>query len=102
MVTELIDADDQLAEFPHLGQPARIDQEITVPPVPGAPNGTPGSICFLIDLPSGTLRISTPRRWYRWRVTIGADAGEAGFWVSAPAPPMPVFGAPSAAESPPE
>jgi len=84
---ELLDDEGQLAELstPTADgfQPARIEQEITIPPVAGAPNGIPGLASLLLDLPLGTLRIRSPRRRYTWRVTLGGDVGETGFWVQA-------------------
>lgn len=75
-------------------QPARIEQEIGISPVPGAPNGTPGLGTFVVEIAAGTLHIPVPRRRYIWRATIGESVGEAGFWVNAPQPPSPIIGAP--------
>jgi hypothetical protein len=97
MVIELIDDEGNVAELddPAGPKPARIEQEITIAPVPGAPNGIPGQGAFLIDLPIGTIRILAPRRRYSWRVQVGGDVGGTGFWVNAH-PAGPIVGRPPA------
>lgn len=98
VLIELVDDEGRVAELsgPEGLQPARFEQEIIIPPVPGAPNGTPGMANLLIDLPMGTLRIPSPRRRYSWRVTIGDQVGGAGFWVQAPPAGPTVGGQPNA------
>ena len=95
MVIELVDDEGQPGHViaPAGLQPVRIEQEIILPSVFGAPNGTPSALCFLLDLPTGTLRITAPRRRYTWRVTVGDDIGEVGFWVNPP-PTTASFGPP--------
>jgi hypothetical protein len=66
------------------GAPLRIEHEIVVAPVPGAPNGVPGVTTFMVDMPVGTIRIPTARHRYVWKVTIGDNAEVLGFWVNAP------------------
>lgn len=93
MLLELVDDEGQHALLPGPGtQPARIEHEITVPPVPGAPNGTPGMVTFMIEAASEAFRIPAPRRRYLWRASIGDATGEVGFWVHAPQPPPTVVG----------
>lgn len=94
MLIELLDDEGhhaQLAIDADQAQDARIEHEITLPPVGGAPNGTPGTGTFMIDLGPGAIRIPAPRRRYLWRVTIGDSVGEVGFWVHAQ-PPAPIIG----------
>lgn len=79
---------------------ARIEQEITVAPVPGAPNGTPGTATYLAEFPAGALRVPAARRRYIWRVTVGADLAEVGFWVGAPTQVLPKIGGPHDPPSP--
>lgn len=85
VVVELLDDEGHVADLagPNGPEPARAEHSIGVPPVVGAPNGTPGRIAWLWDLPAGSLRVA-PRCSYIWRVKIGDDAGQAGFWVEAP------------------
>lgn len=97
VVIELVDDDHgRTAEFanPEGAQPARVEQEITVPSVPGAPNGTPGLTSILLDIPGGTIRITEARRRYVWRINIGEEVGEVGFWVGLP-PQAPIIGIPA-------
>lgn len=86
-IVELVDPDEGTLK------PARIEQEITIPPVPMAPNGTPSHVFFLFDFPPGSLRIPAPRRRYIWRATVGQTSGETGFWVL-PQPQEPRIGNP--------
>ncbi len=93
LVFELVDDEGRIAEIggPDGLKPARIEQEISIAPVAGAPNGIPGMASFLLDFPLGTFRIASPRRRYSWRVTIGEHVGGTGFWVQAP-PARPTVG----------
>ena len=93
LVFELVDDEGNLAELagPEGANPARIEQEISISPVAGAPNGIPGLATFLLDFPLGSLRISSARKRYSWRVTIGEHIGGTGFWVQAP-PAQPTVG----------
>lgn len=86
MVIELVDDEAQPArtETPTGLRPLRIEQEITIPSVPTAPNGTPGLATALVDLPHGSIRIDAARRRFIWRVTVGDVTEEVGFWVNAP------------------
>lgn len=86
MLVELLDDEGQPAHFltPTNPQPVRVEQEITIPSVPNAPNGTPGLTTVLLDLPQGTIRIGAARRRYLWRVTVRDVTEEVGFWVNAP------------------
>lgn len=98
MVLELVDDEGQhaqLAVAPGQTQHARIEHEMTIPSVPGAPNGTPGTATFMMELGPTVLRIPVPRRRYIWRVSIDGAVGEAGFWVQAPQPTPPVIGRPA-------
>ncbi len=97
MTIELVDDEGNpafLAVGPGQVRPAHIVQEMTIPSVAGAPNGTPGTATFMMELGPGALRISAPRRRYMWRVSIADAVAEAGFWVHAPQPPAPVVGRP--------
>jgi hypothetical protein len=86
MVIELLDDESQPAHFmtPTEPQPVRIEQEIAIPSVPTAPNGTPGMTTALVDLAQGTIRIDAARRRFIWRVTVSGVTEEVGFWVNAP------------------
>ena len=83
---ELLDDEGQPAHLltPTNPQPVRVEQEITIPSVPNAPNGTPGLATALFELPQGTIRIAAARRRYIWRVTVRDVIEEVGFWVNAP------------------
>jgi len=70
----------------HGGLPVRIERQLVVPPVPGAPDGTPGATTVLVDLPPGTLWL-TPRRRYIWRIAAESVTQQIGFWVQAPSQP---------------
>lgn len=92
VVLELVDDEGHHAELiTDQAQAARIDHEITIPPVAGAPNGTPGLGTFVMELGPGAIRIPATRRRYVWRVSIAGSVGEVGFWVHAQ-PPVPVIG----------
>jgi hypothetical protein len=96
VVIELLNEDDQLAELqaPAGPLPARVEQQVIVGNVPGAPNGTPGTTTILMDLALGSLLLPAGHR-YRWRVTVDGehdDAWEAGFWVQQPQPNPPTLG----------
>jgi len=86
MLVELVDDEENPAHLltPADPQPVRVEQEITIPSVPNAPNGTSGLTTFLMDLPHGTIRISAARRRYIWRVTVRDVTEDVGFWVNAP------------------
>jgi hypothetical protein len=86
MVIELVNDESEPAHFltPAGPRPMRIEQEITIPSVPTAPNGTPGMTTALVDLAQGTIRIDSARRRFIWRVTVGGVTEEVGFWVNAP------------------
>lgn len=88
MIAELVDDENHPAEMvgPEGLQPVRVTAEVQVPPVPGAPNGTPGHTTAFVEWPAGSIRIRAPRHRYIWRVTIGDAVGEAGFWVQPPPP----------------
>lgn len=100
MLLELVDDEGHHARLrtgPGTLQPARIEHEITVPPVPGAPNGTPGMATFMIEIGREALRIPASRRRYVWRAGIGGAIGEVGFWVHAAQPTAPLVGRPPGA-----
>lgn len=86
MLVELVDDEGQPAHLltPTNPQPVRVEQEITIPSVPNAPNGTPGLTTALFELSQGTIRIGAARRRYIWRVTVRDVTEEVGFWVNAP------------------
>lgn len=92
MVAELVDDENEHAQMagPEGLQPVRLESEMQIPPVPGAPNGTPGLMTAFAEWPAGALRIGAPRRRYIWRVTVGDTSGEAGFWVQSPPPGLTV------------
>ena len=46
-----------------------------VPPIPMAPNGTPGVANVLLDMPLGTLWITGPGRRYIWTISIHQHGG---------------------------
>ena len=71
----------------------RIESQVIVAPVPGAPNGTPGLATVFLDLPAGSLWIPAPRRRYVWHISIEDVNEEIGFWVQQ-APQQPVIGGP--------
>lgn len=83
---ELLDEDSERVELRDEGQlrPATITASITVPSTPGAPNGTPGRGHVLLDLGGGTLLIKRAPGRLIWRVTVGTDTAETGFWVNVP------------------
>lgn len=87
LVVELVDDEGQAAYFmpgPDGGAVARIQHQVVVAPVPGAPNGTPGLATVFIDVPAGNLWIPAPRRRYVWRISLEETAEEIGFWVQQP------------------
>jgi hypothetical protein len=94
LVLELVDDEGHPVHFapgPEAnGPPVRIEHQVVVPPVPGAPNGTPGLTTVFLDLPPGALWL-TPRHRYIWRVSTEGIVEEIGFWVQAP-PQLPVIG----------
>lgn len=98
LVIELVDDDSQPTHFmpgPDGGAPAvRIEHQVIVAPVPGAPSGTPGLATVFLDLPAGSLWIPGPRRRYIWRISTTDASEEIGFWVQQP-PHQPVIGGPS-------
>jgi hypothetical protein len=91
----LVDDEEHPAHFvpgPERGAPeARIQQQVVVPPVPGAPNGTPGLTCVFLDVPLGSLWLPAPRHRYIWKITVGGAEEEIGFWAQAP-PQAPIIG----------
>jgi hypothetical protein len=95
LVVRLVDDEGQPAYFmpgPNDGGPeVRIEHQVVVGPVPGAPNGTPGLATLFIDLPLGSLWIPAPRKRYIWQVSTGNVSEEIGFWVQTP-PQQPVIG----------
>lgn len=98
VVIELLDDEGVHANFavaPGQIQQVRIEHEMTIPSIPTAPNGTPGTATFMMELGAGVLRIPVPRRRYIWRCTVADTVGEAGFWVQAPQPTAPVIGRPA-------
>jgi len=86
MVVELVDDESQPArtQTPAGLTPLRIEQEITIPSVPTAPNGTPGLMAVMVELPPGTIRIDAARRRFIWHIAVGDATEEIGFWVNAP------------------
>ena len=60
-------------------------QVISVPPVAGAPNGTPGQSALVLDISAGTIWIPAPHQRLVWRISLGDVKEEIGFWVAAPA-----------------
>jgi hypothetical protein len=74
----------------HGGAIVVIEHSISVAPVPNAPSGTPGLANVLIDMPAGTLWVSSPSHRYIWRVTSNDVSEEIGFWVQ-PATQSPVL-----------
>ena len=98
LVIELVDDEGHPANFmpgPDADGPVlRIENQVVVAPVPGAPNGTPGLTTVFLDLPAGTLWIRAPRRRYIWRISIEDVSEEIGFWVQAPLQ-QPVIGGPT-------
>jgi hypothetical protein len=103
LVIELIDDEGKPAYFTpgpsNDGPEARIQHQVVVPPVPGAPNGTPGTTTVFLDMPMGTLWIAGPGHRYIWRITTGDVSEEIGFWVQAP-PQSPVIGTPGSMQTP--
>ena len=99
MVVECVDDEGRRAGlFTGDGfEDARIEQEIVVPPVPNAPNGTPGYTTALLEFPFGTLRVEATRRRYVWHVRVGETDAEVGFWVNAPATAPSIGGGAAAA-----
>jgi hypothetical protein len=95
LVIELVDDEGTPVHFApgpaSGGPPVHIQHQVVVPPVQGAPNGTPGAATVFIDLPQGALWL-TPRHRYIWRISTEGVTEEIGFWVQAP-PQLPVIGA---------
>ena len=95
LVLELVDDEGHPVYFPPGpgagGAVVRVENQVVVAPVPGAPNGTPGLATVFLDLPVGSLWIPAPRRRYVWRISIGDVNEEIGFWVQT-APQQPVIG----------
>jgi hypothetical protein len=102
LVIDLIDSDGVPVHFApgpdHGGLPVRIEQQLTVPPVPDAPSGTPGATTVFVDLPPGTLWL-TPRRRYIWRIAAESVTTQIGFWVQAPSPSPPTDSGPAVPQS---
>jgi len=80
LVVELVDDEGQPTHFmpgPDGGAPVvRIESQVIVAPVPGAPNGTPGLTTVFVDLPAGSLWIPAPRRRYVWRISSEGIRGD--------------------------
>ncbi len=93
VVIALQNEDSEPVEFRDAGslRPATITTSITVPSTPGAPNGTSGRGHVLVDLGGGTLLIRRAPGRFIWRVTVGSDKAEVGFWVNVP-PQQPKIG----------
>jgi hypothetical protein len=97
-VLELVDAEGNLVMVPAInGQQAlRLEQQLTVPSISGAPNGTPGRVSMLIELQGGGLPLVVGQR-YCWIVHIDDRTDEqwqTSFFVAGP-PPPPVVGGPA-------
>lgn len=103
LLIELISDDGRQAYFapgPSAGgPPARIPYQVVIPPVAGAPMGTPGLASVFIEMPAGYLWIPAPGHRYIWRITTGGTTEEIGFWVQAP-PQPPAFGGPAQSQPP--
>jgi hypothetical protein len=90
---ELRTADGDLVMVPAInGQQAlRVEQQLTVPSISGAPNGTPGRISMLIEIQGGGLPL-VPGQTYRWIVHIDGKTDEqwqTSFFVAGPpSPPL--------------
>ncbi|MBO0822349.1 MAG: hypothetical protein J2P27_00650 [Actinobacteria bacterium] len=88
LVVELVDGQNRPAYFRSPpdsgGEVARIQTQVTVGPVPGAPPGMPAKLTRLWNFPAGSLWIPSPERRYVWQCSIGYDFGYFGFWVAAP------------------
>jgi len=93
VVIELLDQDSEHVQFRNESQlkQARIAMPLTVPSIPGAPNGTPGRAHLLVELGTGSVQMKHAPGRLIWRVTVGANAAETGFWVHVP-PSEPQFG----------
>ena len=48
--------------------------------------GTPGFASVFLDIPAGTLWISSPGHRYTWRITTGGVTEEIGFYGPLPSP----------------
>lgn len=77
LVLELQTQDGQVVSLPTPAGPSavRVKQGVVVPTLPGAPNGSWGSACYLVNFKGG-LPLS-PGNWYRWVVTADGE-GEPG------------------------
>lgn len=93
VVIGLLDEDAEHVSLRNEGQttPARITTSVTVPSTAGAPNGTPGRAHLLVDLGGGSLQIKRAPARLIWKVAVGTEAAEIGFWVNAP-PSQPKIG----------
>jgi hypothetical protein len=72
--------------------PVRLAHTLVAVPAPGAPNGSPGFVSFLLNLRGG-LPLA-PGNWYKWRATVDKeheDLWEARFYVQRQ-PTVPTFG----------
>ncbi|HEX4082405.1 MAG TPA: hypothetical protein VHX40_05515 [Acidimicrobiales bacterium] len=91
LVVELMNEDGEIAQLsqgPGNFEDARIEHDMAIPSIAGAPNGTPGRASFLVDIPGGGIRVPRAPGWYKWRATIGSTTAEVGFWVNTlPTPP---------------
>lgn len=92
---DLVTDDDQPVQIP-VGDdlvPLRIEHDLVAVPAPGAPNGSPGFVSFMINLRGG-LPLSAGN-WYKWRATVDKEHDpnwEARFYVQRQ-PTAPTIGA---------
>lgn len=89
LVIELVSDDGQPAYWvpgQATGAPiVRMETQVVVAPVPGAPAGTPGSALVTMDMPAGVIWLPAPGRRYTWKITCADLIEEINFWVQAPA-----------------
>jgi hypothetical protein len=87
VVLDLVTEDDAAVLVPLAGpdsEPAalRISHSLVAVPAPGAPNGSPGFVAFIINLRGGLPLV--PGNWYKWRAFVDKEhepAWEARFYV---------------------
>jgi hypothetical protein len=63
--------------------PAQITQQVTIPPVVGTPDGTPGYLPLVLDLGTASLWIEAAARRYLWKIHIGDAVETVGLWATA-------------------